>query len=156
MAHFDIIQLYRDGESSKLDFNDFIDDPLIKTETYYVDDIAKGDQRKEAITHLKKVISPFANVDIDNETLTFHDKQTVEKRYIQQIKEATEAFQKHFTENRHFVGRIRLKDSIDNLTCGDLFFYDGYGRTLSSILTEYLDGYMPETLHIGDIFDAHN
>ena len=150
MAHFNIILLNRDGENY-----DCIDDPLLQIETDYVGDTAKGDQRKKAIAYLKKTISPFADVDIDNETLTFHDKQTVEDQYVRHVKAATEAFQKDFAEKLHILGRMRLEDCIKNLTCSDLFFCDGHLQPLSSILTDYLDGYMPETMHIGNIFDAH-
>ena len=161
MRHFNIIQLYRDGENSKLDFFDCIDDPLIETETDFVNDTAyEGEERKEAIARLKEAISPFADVDIDNETLTFHDKQTVEEQYVRHVKAAAEMLQKKFAEKKYTIGRKILeggiKEWVKKLTCGDLFFCDGCGQTLSSILTDYLGGYMPETLHIGDIFDAHN
>lgn len=156
MAHFNIIQLSSDKEDNKiLVHRDFFNDPLFQDETDYIGDKLTGKDRRKAIEHFKNTIGACANIDIVNETLTFNDKETVKELYIQQVQKAMSEFVESFADNRHGFGYYCLQKGIKKLSYDTLFYYNDSGQTLASLLADYLDGYLPKTMYIGDIFDAN-
>lgn len=157
MAHFPIIQLLpekpHDGEG--LNKFDLDEDLLFLSETDYGGDAVDEQEKIRIIRHLKTDISLFATINLMKKTLRFRKKNAVKQQWLRAINKQVKAFRKAVNEGDADLARYRLENGIAALTTGGLFYANGYCQKLSSIISGYLSGELPQVLYIGDILDAH-
>lgn len=110
---------------------------------------------KEAADSLKEMLKPIAKVDVKTRTIIFHDKETVKQAYFNSVNENVEQFKKAISEEKYTMADFWLRTRMEE-PCGiDDLFYHHYCKPASSVITEYLAGYLPQTLHVGAVLCAH-
>lgn len=157
MSHLRIIELSPTPIKEKdscFDVNDLIEDPLFLARCDYGGDRVKY---KNMIDVFAKEIRPVAFVNKRKRTITFKSVKSVKKRYLHNI---TRTVRQLSSFLRTGEGEIRsdysLHSNIDDVCgCDNMFFSDNYLHTLSSIVMEYINGYMPKTVYIGRVLDGH-
>lgn len=156
MSHFNVIQLCKE-KPAKTDWisgNDIYEDGLFMSETDWGGDTLTAQERSKALESIKQQLSPYATVSKKNSTIRFKKPETVKRRWLAYVKKACKEFEKRIKEGSFSTSEYRLRTDIAELSSDDLF-YDGYCKKFAAVVSDYLAGYLPQTLYIGAILDAH-
>ena len=156
MSHFNVIQICKE-KPTKDDWiagHDLYEDGLFMSESDYGGDTLTAQERIEALESIKRQLSPYATVSTKNKTIRFRKPEIVKRRWLADVKRAYKEFEKNVKKGKFYISEYRLRQDIAELSSGDLF-YDGYCRKFAAIVGDYLAGYLPQTLYIGAILDAH-
>ena len=156
MSHFNVIQICQ-NKPSKYDWisgNDIYEDGLFMSETDWGGDTLNATKRANALKSIKEQLRPYATVSTKNKTIRFRKKEVVKRRWLADVRKAYKEFEKNVKEGAFSTSEYRLRQDIAELSSGDLF-YDGYCKKFAAIVGDYLAGYLPQTLYIGAILDAH-
>ena len=135
---------------------DIYNDPLLEAETeYYGDDLSK-ESKTNALKVLRDGMKPFAKVDIKKRTVTFLTKEDVKKNYVEFLEKELAILKENFDNGITSIAEYRFRRNSQNLGLDDIFYNndDGYCRKFAGIAADYLAGYIPQTLYIGEILDA--
>ena len=154
--HFDIIQIstHKIAKDDYITHSDICEDELYLSESDWGGDERTGDDVTYSLEGLKKAIKPFATVNVKGKTIRFHEPEVVKREWLKTVNANVEAFKKNLAEERYPTAEFELYDDSRKLGV-DVLFCNYYCMTLSRVIAEYLGGYIPQTLHIGAILDAH-
>ena len=153
--HFPIIKLEA-VETRPEDWDTSLneEDSVLCENTDYYGSIYSEEDRKNVINSswLWNFLRGIANLDVEKETITFLDKDIVEKTIQDYLVERLDIL-----KDRAVEGKLRLYElrslATDFRDCSTLFYYE-YGMTSFDFVDE--GRYMPNTtFRIGNIFDAH-
>jgi len=156
MSHFNVIQICKE-KPSKYDWisgNDIYEDGLFMSETDWGGDTLTAQERINALDSIKKQLSRYAMVNVRKKTIRFKKPEIVKRLWLADVRKAYKEFAKRIKEGSFSTSEYRLRQDITELSSGDLF-YDGYCKKFASVVSDYLAGYLPQTLYIGAILDAH-
>ena len=154
--HFDIICLEPFG-SKREDWAepDAMEDPVLIANTDYIGYRHSDHDRKMTIKSkwFKTLVSPYATIDTEKETITFLDRETIRKNFQDYLIEVTEKLHEQALERKlsGFEFRFAGREWKGYPT---LFYMDGCGRTNFEMF-EYAEWYADQTYQIGYIYDAH-
>lgn len=156
MSHFNVIQICNEKPSKDfyISYDDISEDHVFLNETDYGGDSLSKEERANALMKIKDQLRPYARVNRHTEAITFKDKELVKKRYLRSVKKSFKEFEKDLNEGHHCLAEYRLRQQVEELSSDDMF-YTGYCRKFASILADYLAGYIPQTVYIGAILEAH-
>ena len=153
MAYYNVIQLTREpaGYDERLSGFAVASDPLFQMRFDWGGDPVED--RNKALAFLKGAVSAIADIDTEKLTFTFKDKDTVKEAYSRHLVRATREHVARLAEDKESYHEYHK--AVED-TCGihDLFHAD-YLMTASKLVTEYLSGWLPQTMYIGDILKAH-
>ena len=154
--HFNIIQIseQRVPKGDRIDYYDVGEDPMFLAETDYGGDERTGEDRRDALECIQNQIKEFANVDVKTATITFKEKKIVKRAWVRHINKAVKTFKESLSDGVAATAEYKLRTNIAELASGDLWYYR-YCTKFADIVADYLAGYLPKTLHIGAILDAH-
>ena len=154
MGHFNIIQISskpvpQEGRINEM--NIYEDGLFLDRSDWGGDPVADDESAMESIA---RALSPIAETDVKARTITFRPKEEVARKYAEYVQKETE---------RH-LETIRTTGSpdwwafhrkIENVFgISDLFWNDSCQCT-GRMLEDYLDGWLPQTVHVGAILSAH-
>ena len=156
--HFPIIQL----TSEKLDLDEwiddftFIDDAFVQSHTDYVQEIDRK-ERKDWLTWLPGLLKGLADVDLENETITFKSKEEIEKTLESYYRETMEKI-----ENDFYNTKMHISTKFYHLRCygrkykdSEMLIHFGGSTYTSMLFVEDCYHYAGQTWHIGGVVDAH-
>lgn len=158
--HFPIICL----ESYDIKVEDFeinlpYEDACLNEHCDYYGEIYDSEERRRVITSewFKNLFAGYADVDIEKETITFRDNNTVYAVFSDYLKQLTETLYEKACKGELSGYEMHIAcDSYDD--CMALFFmnhdYCGYGKTSFDLLDD-AKLYAGQTFRIGNVFDAH-
>lgn len=158
MSSFNIIQLsvFPLRKNEAIENADVFDDPLVNLRSDYMhddDSPLRGERLRQGIRRLGPMLAPIAVVDSDKGTLTFKSRAVVSSAYARHIRKAAE-------EHVHqaILGKpdqCSFRRTVDD-ACGiDDLFHMRCALTASQLISNYLNGWLPQTLHFGNILTAH-
>ena len=102
---------------------------------------------------IKQMMRKVATVNLRKRTIRFRSKNAVMKSYKSHINKAWNEQKDNLKKG--ICSHWKLQRDIEN-TCGiDNLFWKGYCITGSGLIEDYLNGHLPQTLHIGTIIHAH-
>ena len=106
-----------------------------------------------ALERIKDELRKVATVNRRKRTIRFRSRNAVKNAYLKSL---NTTFRKHKARLKEGVCRhYELRHAIDDICgIGDLF-HTGYCQTGGQLIEDYLNGYLPQTVHIGTIIDAH-
>ena len=151
--HFPIIQLTKEklDPDEWIDDFTFIDDAFVQSHTDYVQEIDRK-ERKDWLTWLPHFFEGLADVDLENETITFKSEEEINKvldsyyrEIIQEMEETDRTGWRRFFEIRRY-GEC-YKDS-------DIIFYNGISLSSMQFIEDCYH-YAGQTWYIGGVVDAH-
>lgn len=152
--HFNVIQISENPvhKDDRIDMWDIAEDPLFLDESDY-----GGDEKKysDVIESIKRELEPFCVVNKKKRTITFRPKKTVEREWLQAIDDTLTQFKENIRNKAYSTAEYQLRSHIREPHGVDDLFYNRYCRKFSSVIADYLAGYLPKTLYIGAILDAH-
>lgn len=157
MSHIAIIQLSTEkiDKDNYIDETDIYQDPLVEINTdYYGDKLSETEKREHLTYVLKSALKGYAKINMKKRTITFHKKETVKKKWLKDVNSTFKQFKKDIEKGRYSQAEYELRTKITELGNDDLFYID-YCRRFSTIIADYISGYLPETLYIGQMLDAH-
>lgn len=153
--HFPIIKLETiDTPVSDFEINLPAEDPCLDTYTDYCGDLYNTEDRKAVINSdwLKRLFDGFATINTEDETITFLDRNTIERNFREYLKELTHKLADE-ADKEELSGFMFRWAGVDFRDFPTLFYLD-YVQTSFSFIEDsvYLAG---QTYKIGNIFDAH-
>lgn len=156
MSHFNVIQICKEKPTKDdwISGNDIYEDGLFMSETDWGGDTLTAQERINALDSIKKQLSRYAMVNVRKKTIRFKKPEIVKRLWLSDVRKAYKEFAKRIKEGSFSTSEYRLRQDIAELSSGDLF-YDGYCKKFASVVSDYLAGYLPQTLYIGAILDAH-
>lgn len=154
MSHFKLIQLLKEpaDEDNRLRDYEINDDSRLREESDGWDE----EPLEEAIDSVECYLKEIGTVDKKKKTFTFFDKQTVKDKYIASMKSVFANWKKKINGGKIDLAEYQLRIGVKEACyIDDLFYYDGYIHYASALIADYLAGYIPETMHIGTVFNCH-
>ena len=109
----------------------------------------------EAIDSIERELEPIATVNRQARTITFKKRSVVLKAWKQDVKATFKRFRENLSKKSYWTAEHELRHGVMKTFDVDDLFYDGYCKPLSEVISDYLAGYIPRTLHIGAIIDFH-
>ena len=158
MSSFNIIQLsaFPVRKDRAIENADVFDDPLVNQRSDYLHDDDSplcGERLREGIRRLGPMLAPVAVVDPDKGTLTFKSRAVVSSAYASHIRKAAEEHVRQAICGK--PDQYSFRRAVDE-ACGiDDLFHMQYALTASQLINDYLNGWLPQTLHFGNILSAH-
>lgn len=102
---------------------------------------------------IKNMMRKVATVNLRKRTIRFRSKSAVMKAYKRHLDAALREHKKRLKDG--YCSNWKLRRMVED-ACGiDDLFYNGYCMTGGGLIEDYLNGVLPQTLHIGSIIDAH-
>ena len=154
MSHFNIIQLCktRPSKDEHISISNICEDPLFLAESDY-----GGDEKDlmKVIGTIRDELRPFASVNVRNKTVRFRNRDAVEKKYIKTMNAAMREFRGNMKEKRFSTAEYHLRRDVTEPAGIDDLFYTDYLCKFSTVIADYLAGYLPQTLYFGAVLDAH-
>lgn len=156
MSHFKIIQLENEpvNEENGNYINEFDvnDDPLLNM----VSDGWEEEDYADTLENIRNFLSVLGKVNKVKKTFRFFKKNKIKELYIQSMESVFENWKNKMEKGQNTKAEYQLRTGVRE-ACGidDLFYYHGYLHNASCLIADYLAGYIPETMHIGTIFDCH-
>lgn len=153
--HFPIIAI-ESLKTEKADFTEELNygDVTLNSRCDYYGDVYSEKERAEVIGSdwLKWLFEGIATIDVENETITFLDRESIRKTihdYLVQLAESLLS-----DAERGTLNRFDLRCAAEEYKGSSTLFYCGYGQTSFEYISdaEYCAGM---TVKIGNIFDAH-
>lgn len=155
MSHFKIFQVSEEPVPVDEHINEcqLYEDELFNTRSDWGGDAVTGEEKKRAILHLGESMKDIAVVDAEKETISFLPKKDVLSFYEKHVRRL---FDQHIGDIAKGVDSYRrfhrdLEDVVDSAP----LFYDTYCKSSSYLVQDYVNGYLPQVLHIGAVLDAH-
>lgn len=152
--HNKVIQISR----TPVPENNFISDSSLYEDYLYLQMSDYGGDPvdfDEAIDSIERELEPIAVIDRTARTITFKKRSTVLKAWKQDVKFTVKRFRENLSKKAYWTAEYGLRHGVMmSFGVGNLF-YDDYCKTLSQVISDYLAGYLPRTLHIGAILDFH-
>ncbi len=154
--HFKIIQLEKEPVSEEkgnyITEYDINDDPLLNM----LSDGWEEENHTETIDKIRNDLSTIGKINKVKKTFKFFKKDKIKELYIQSMEAAFENWRKKMADNKFWMAESQLRGEVREACHIDtLIYYDGYLHSASQFITDYLSGHIPETMHIGTIFDCH-
>ena len=159
MSSFHIVQISekpinRNGYITPADFSDLLDqDPLVAARADYFYEPGETETGGEALEAVRRELAPLGEVDLKRRTLTFRDKSVLVREYGRFMAGKWESHLKSLSG-----GTCRWWDlhrDIEDVFGIDCLFHLSYAKTSAYVLSDYVNGYLPQTVHIGEILTAH-
>lgn len=117
------------------------------------------DMESRAIEEVDEWISDsfgeIATVDVAKRTLTFRDKDTVRNAWMERIRNAYDTLMESVPQGRYATPEYFFRTEVTRLGIDSLPFYFGYCHNPSELVADYLQGTIPDTLHIGAVLEGH-
>lgn len=138
--------------------NEFISDSSLYEDYLYLQLSDYGGDPIEydrAIDSIESELEPIATVDRKARTITFKKRSVVLKAWKQDVKLTVKRFREKLSEKAYWTAEYGLRHGVMMSFDVEDLFYDGCCKTLSQVISDYLAGYLPRTLHIGAILDFH-
>lgn len=156
MSHFNIIEIRRErpAKDERISYSDIREDNLFLSESDYGGDPLTKEKFEQTLQKIKRQLKPVAYVNIRKRTIRFHKPDAVKKTFMKQVNKTVRSFRKMMEEGSYWTAEYSLREGVRELFSDDLF-YNGYCQKLSQVLVDYLAGYTPQILYIGNILDAH-
>lgn len=156
MSHFKIIQLSEEPVSEEngngLSEFEINDDPLLLMNS----DGWEEENYPHTIDDVRDVLSELGKVNKMKKTFKFFKKDKIRKKYIRSMESVFENWRKKMDNCETTMAEFQLRTYVREACWVDaLFHYHGYLHSASQLVTDYIAGYIPETLHIGTVFDCH-
>ena len=153
--HFNIIQFSpeRIKKDSYISESSLYEDYLFLLNSDY-----GGDEKDYAdvIDAIQREMRPFATVNVRRRTIRFRSRQAVERKFRKGVNAAVKNFRKKMDDKAYWSAEYELRWGVtEPFGIDDLFFNNGYCQKISQVIADYLAGYLPQTLHIGAILNAH-
>lgn len=153
--HFNIIQLCpsRPGKDKRLSIGNICEDPLFLQEADY------GGEEKilsDVIKTIQDELRPFATVNVRKKTVRFRSRPAVEKKYMKAVNATLREFRQNIKDRRYSTAESHLRNKITEPHGIDDLFYTEYCCKFSTVIADYLAGYLPQTLYFGAVLDAHS
>lgn len=164
MSNFLVIQISKE----KIEKDDHIDsyslyncgltestDPLIAERSDY-----GGDERefKDVAKRIQNDLRPIATVNIRKKTITFKPKEILMKMYMSYLDKVVKKH-KAIAKEKGIIKHYDLKTAVEDVFGIDLVFHGTtsytYCMTSGYLFAEYMNGYIPQVLHIGAILSCH-
>lgn len=111
------------------------------------------DNYDKELKQIQADLSEVATVNIRRRTIRFRSKKAVLRAYRRNI---AEAYREHLKAIREgHINNYALEKRIKR-PCGiDYLYYNDYCLNGGDLIESYVNGYLPQTLYIGTICDAH-
>lgn len=156
MSSIRIIQLSREKleKGDGITINDIYEDPLFLDESDYGGELQTKENYVKSLKLLQNDIRPFARVNLRTRTIHMKAPEIVKRNYLRYVNGTMKEFKKEFSEGKYCNAEYTLRSRMRELTSSDLF-HVGYCVKLSQVIADYLSGYLPATLYVGNILDAH-
>ena len=153
MAYFSIIQLSAVpiGRNSRIKGIDITEDPLFLERSDWGGDPVQD--REKELYFLKRSLAPVAVLDEKKGTVTFESRAVVRRQYCRHLVNATRDYVANLIEGYGTYHDFH-KDVENACDISDLF-HIGYCMTASKVIDEYLSGWLPQVMHIGQLLYAH-
>lgn len=153
MSSFWVIQISAEpvNEDNRLGYSLLWEDPIYNEKSDYDNDPVPF---REAVESIRNELKSFATVNAKKRTITLLDKETVKAEYLKRIEKAMDRFREDFAKGQFTMAEFHLRNGVREVGIEDLF-HDRYCKTFSAVITEYLAGYLPQTVYIGSILSAH-
>lgn len=152
--HFHIIQLSSTPIDTEnyLTESDLYDDEICQLKSdWFGDEIEFTEGEAETIASILKGV---ATIDHKARTMIFLPKEKVLEKFRAFMKRELAGYLDAL-EKGH-VKDFNIRSAVDQpLDIDELFYIDGYCHTAGSFISDYLNGYVPETLYIGSLLDGH-
>lgn len=155
MGSINVIQISEEpvSKAERLQYSQLWEDSTYNEKTDYDKEEVPW---KEAVSALRAVLKPIATVDAKKRTITFLDRETVKATYFKSVTDSVEQFKKAIDEQKYTMADYWLRTQMEK-ACGiDDLFHHHYCKPASTVITEYLAGYLPQTLHVGAVLCAHS
>lgn len=131
------------------------DDSVLNANTDYYGEKYYKEERLNVVRSklLKELLDGYATVDSKKGTITFFDRETIEKNFNNYLLSLTKTLYEKACDGvlRGYELVFASKDYKD---CWALFFMNGYGKTSFDFI-EDSRYWASQTFRIGNIFDAH-
>lgn len=157
MSHIYIIQLATepiDKETEGMTYCDYTEDPLFIERTDYGGDPV-SEEDPDILDAIARELEGVATLDKENLTITFAAKDEIKTGYLSWL---TAAFINH-SEKLSKESKSewwKLHKDVENVFgIDDLFYLNGYCHCAGRLLEDYINGQLPQTVHIGNIHWAH-
>lgn len=154
--HFPIIAI-ESLETERADFMKDLpyDDPTFNRWCDYYGELYDEERRKDVIKSdwLKSMFDGIATIDVEKETITFLDKETIDKTIREYLINLTGELHGKAHEGKLCVFDLRFAAKEYKGHC-TLFCKDNYGQTSLEFM-EDASWSAGETVKIGNVFDAH-
>lgn len=153
MSRFKTIQLSTEpvSKDNYINFGRICEDNLFLERSDYGGDPVEDE--KEAIEILKKDLKGIGEVDVEKRTLTFRPKKEILEDYKQFVKRLYKEHKKFLKEG--CIQFWRFHRELEDFGAISDIFYINFCITPSYLVQDYINGYLPDVLHIGAILDAH-
>ena len=152
--HKKLIQLAANkvGKNEHIDYMDICEDALFLEESDWGGD---EENYEETFDYIKMEFEDVATVNKRKRTITFKDRETIKEMWKEHIKTTCKNAFKKIDEGQNCNAEYMLrKDMNEPFGMGGIYYFD-YCRKASSLIADYLAGYIPQTVHIGAILDYH-
>lgn len=130
------------------------DDRTLNEHTDYYGEMYSPSERLEVIrSHwFKTLFEGYATIDAKKQTITFFDRETVERRFKDYLLNVTEEL--YEKAKCHNLRAYELRLAGSEYKGYYILFYKDYGQTSFDFIDDakYMAG---QTYRIGNIFDAH-
>ena len=156
MSHFKLIQLSKKPVKKSLGNymveEDLYEDPLLELKS----DGWEVDKSKDALEAACYMLGKIGRCDMKKKTFTFMSKEELKKKYMESIEETFENWKQTMAKNLYSLGEYLLRTCVQEACdVNSLLYYENYCHSASSLITDYLSGYLPDTMYIGTIVDCH-
>ena len=140
-------------EEDLISFDALSEDELYNMRTDY-------DNEPRSLEEVKRWVQdefgPFASVDAEKRTVTFHDRKTVRRAWKRALLGCLRRFLREIRKGKTVMGEYHLRRGVaEPFDFRNLLYYDGYCHNASTLVAEYLEGAMPRTLFIGSVLEGH-
>lgn len=99
---------------------------------------------------------PFATVDTERRTVTFHDRRTVRRAWKRALGDCLRRFRRELRKGSTSMAEYHLRRGVvEPFDFRNLLYYDGYCHNASTLVAEYLGGGLPHTMYIGSVLEGH-
>lgn len=156
MGHNHIIQLLEEPftEENGIDEESVWEDNRFNMKFDYTCGEKVDEERIKAIRRLKEEIKPFATVNVGKGTITFRKTEVVKKHFLREINRLTKEIKIKIMDNKFDSANYIMRNNMVSFGFDGLFYKD-FCIPTSTIVSDYMSGWLPKTLYIGTIIDAH-
>ena len=159
MSYFRIIQLLiepADKDADPVSDVDLVDDPLMKRRSDWLENQVAEKDMRDVLVEVADELKDIATVNPDARTVTFLCRETVAERYAAYLEKKTAGHLARVREGKVAVNWHEYDRAVeDALGIDDLFWKDSFCYCASRLIGDYLDGWLPQTLHVAVIWIAH-
>lgn len=151
MGHFNTLQISETPLKPEEHIHHIVEDELFNTRSDWGGEPAEDECLQ--LEQLKNELKPLGELDIDQRTIALRPKEELLRDYRTFIEKE---YNLHIEElkNGH-LSWWGFHRAIEDFMGIDTLFYHGYCMTSSYLIQEYVNGYLPQTLYIGTVIDAH-